>query len=56
MRCSGIAAGEYSTLGYRIRVATAARMLRALDRAICRIGRSCCVARSQAAWRSTLRD
>jgi len=31
-------------------------MLRALDRAVCRVGRSCCVGRSQAAWRSTRRD
>jgi hypothetical protein len=43
-------------LGYRDRVATAARILRALDRALCRVGRSCCVGRSQAAWRSTPRD
>jgi hypothetical protein len=56
MRCSAIAAGEYSTLRYRDRVATAVRMLHGLDRLICRVGRSCCVARSQAAWRSTPRD
>jgi len=37
-------------LGYRDRVATATRILRALDRLICRAGRSCCVGRSQA-WR-----
>jgi hypothetical protein len=32
-------------------MATAARIVRTLDRLICRVGRSCCVARSQAAWR-----
>jgi hypothetical protein len=44
-------AGEYGTLSYGGRVATAVRILRVLDRLICRAGRSCCVARSQAAWR-----
>jgi hypothetical protein len=43
-------------LGYRERVATAARILHAIDRALCRVGRSCCVGRSQAAWRATQRD
>jgi len=31
-------------------VAIVIRALRVLDRAICIVGRSCCVARSQGAW------
>jgi hypothetical protein len=34
-------------------MATITGLLRALDRLLCRVGGSCCVARSQAAWRRT---
>jgi hypothetical protein len=29
------------------------RLLRAADRALCRVGGACCISRSQAAWRET---
>src|SRR6266568_7378009 len=47
MTCSAMGAGKYGT-SYRGGVTTAIRMLRALDRLICRVGGACCVSRSQA--------
>jgi hypothetical protein len=35
---------------YHRSVRTIAEALRAADRMLCRLGRSCCVGRSQAAW------
>jgi hypothetical protein len=37
-------------------VANVLRLLRALDRAICRVGGSCCVSRANGAWQRTRPD